>query len=231
MSHTEQLADAQVMRFEYQVQADRWTWSGGLHALHGVSDEVVPTTELILRRMVKEDRPAMLARFRDHLEHEGSYSCVYRMTDPRGQMRRLMFVGQSEGVAGTVKRLSGLVVDLTEPMREHAREAVAASSEHRCAIEQAKGALMVCFGMDADAAFGLLRTYSNRRNVKLSTLAERLVAGFADSRFERDQPVECLLEILATTSSSTSHTTSVSTSSPEPTAAQRNGEDSVQGPQ
>jgi DNA-binding FrmR family transcriptional regulator len=184
------------MRFEYQVEADRWSWSGGLHALHGVGEDQVPTTDLILRRMVEEDRPVMMARFRDHLEHEGSYSCVYRMTDPDGQIRRVMFVGQAEAVAGAVKRLSGIVVDLTEPMREHAREAVAASAEHRAAIEQAKGALMLSFGMDADAAFGLLRTYSNHRNVKLAVLAEQMVAGLADPGFDRDKPVEALLDML-----------------------------------
>lgn len=201
MGVSEQLGEPQVMLFEYQVEAHRWSFSGGLHALHGVSDDQVPTTELILSRMVHEDRPAMLARFRHHLEHEGPYSCVYRMRDPNGQIRLVMFVGQSEAVAGTVKRLSGLVVDLTEPMREHAREAVTASAEHRASIEQAKGALMLCFAMDADAAFGLLRSYSNHHNVKLSVLAERMVAAFSDPTFDRDQPMERLVDILSTTSS------------------------------
>ena len=75
-------------------------------------------------------------------------------------------------------------------MREHAREAVAASTAHRAAIEQAKGALMLSFGMDADAAFGLLRRYSNHRNVKLATLAEEMVSAFADPGFDRDKPVD-----------------------------------------
>ena len=185
MTLPDQLADSQVMVFEYQVEGRRWTWSGGLHALHGVSDGQVPTTELILSRMVEEDRPEMLARFRHHLEHVGPYSCVYRLRDPQGQVRRVMFVGQSEGVAGTVKRLTGIVVDVTEPMLEHAREAVAASAEHRSAIEQAKGALMLRFGVDADVAFGLLRTYSNQHNIKLATLAERMVAGFTEPTMGR----------------------------------------------
>jgi hypothetical protein len=125
------------------------------------------------------------------------------MTDPGGQIRLVMFVGQSEAVAGTVKRLTGIVIDLTEHMREHAREAVAASAEHRASIEQAKGALMLCFGMDADAAFGLLRSYSNRYNIKLSALAERVVAGFADPAFDREKPVERLVEILSLTVNAT----------------------------
>lgn len=189
MTFPEPLADSQVMLFEYQVEARRWSWSGGLHALHGVSDHEVPTTELILSRMVEEDRAEMLARFRHHLEHEGPYSCVYRLRDPQGQVRRIMFVGQSEGVAGTVKRLTGIVVDITEPLLDHAREAVAASAQHRCAIEQAKGALMLRFGVDADVAFGLLRSYSNQHNIKLAALAERMVAGFTDPRMDRRNPL------------------------------------------
>ena len=196
MTLPDQLAESQVMMFEYQVEGRRWTWSGGLHALHGVSDAQVPTTELILSRMVEEDRPEMLARFRHHLEHEGPYSCVYRLRDPQGQVRRVMFVGQSEGVAGTVKRLTGIVVDVTEPLMEHARLAVAASAEHRSAIEQAKGALMLRFGVDADVAFGLLRTYSNQHNLRLATLAERMVAGFVGPMQDRHEVLDGSIDLL-----------------------------------
>ena len=196
MALPEQLADGQVMLFEYQVEGRRWSWSGGLHALHGVGEHQVPTTELILSRMVEEDRPEMVARFRHHLEHEGPYSCVYRLRDPQGQVHRVMFVGQSEAVAGTVKRLTGIVVDVTEPLVEHAREAVAASAAHRAAIEQAKGALMMRFGVDADVAFGLLRTYSNQHNLKLATLAERMVAGFSEPASDRPRPLDGRPELL-----------------------------------
>jgi len=196
-------ADSQLMLFEYQVEGRRWSWSGGLHALHGVGDHHVPTTELILSRMVEEDRPEMLARFRHHLEHEGPYSCVYRLRDPQGHLRRVMFVGQSEAVAGEVKRLTGIVVDVTEPMRDHARDAVAAAVEHRSAIEQAKGALMLRFGVDADGAFELLRQHSNQHNVKLATLAERMVAGLTDSCPDHSGLLEGELDVGASGSSDT----------------------------
>jgi hypothetical protein len=184
------------MLFEYQVEGGRWSWSGGLHALHGVSDSQVPTTELIMSRMVEEDRPEVLARFRHHLEHEGPYSCVYRLRGPEGQIRRVMFVGQSEGVAGTVKRLTGIVVDVTDPMMEHAREAVSASAAHRSSIEQAKGALMLRFGIDAEVAFGLLRRYSNEHNIRLATLAERMVAGFTAPTPDLGEPLDLLPDLL-----------------------------------
>jgi len=42
-------------------------------------------------------------------------------------------------------------------------------------IEQAKGVLMAREGFGADAAFAQLRTWSQRRNVKLREVAKQIV--------------------------------------------------------
>jgi PAS domain S-box-containing protein len=196
MARTVTPDDGQAMSFEYEAESERWTWSEGLRRLHGLGPRDAPSTGLMLECMVAEDRELMLARFRHHLDHPGPYSCVYRLVRPDGQVRRLIFVGESEAVAGTVKRLTGFVVDITEPMRESAREAVAASAEHRAVIEQAKGALMLTFGIDEDRAFDLLRAYSSRHNVKLALVADHIVAGLADPGFSSDDPVRNLKDII-----------------------------------
>ena len=200
-------SDGQTMYFCYQVGSGRWTWSAGLRALHGLAPGAEPTTELMLDRMVEEDRPVMTARFEDHLREPGPYSCVYRMRGPDDRLRRLIFVGQSEapGGAGAVERLSGFVVDLTEPLRDSARAAVAASVEHRAAIEQAKGALMLSFGIEEESAFDLLRAYSSQHNVKLALVAERIVAGLSDPGFSRAEPVRSLLDIVIGLGSADAH--------------------------
>jgi hypothetical protein len=41
----------------------------------------------------------------------------------------------------------------------------------RAVIDQAKGALMLLYGIDADRAFGVLRRWSQESNVKLHTVA------------------------------------------------------------
>jgi hypothetical protein len=184
------------MSFEYDVESGRWTWSQGLCELHNLAPGEEPTTHLILDRMVEEDRPVMLARFRHHLDHPGPYSCVYSLIRSDGHIRRVIFVGESQAVGGKVARLTGFVVDLTEPLRETARAAVAASAEHRAAIEQAKGALMLTFGVEEDGAFELLRAYSSRHNIKLAEVAHRIVAGLCDPAFSRDEPVRSLLDIV-----------------------------------
>ena len=189
-------SDGQAMSFEYEAESGRWTRSQGLRELHDLAPGQEPTTDLILDRMVEEDRPVMMARFKHHLDHPGPYSCVYSLVRSDGRIRRVIFVGESEAVDGDVKRLTGFVVDLTVPIRETARAAVAASAEHRGAIEQAKGALMLTFGVEEDGAFELLRAYSSRHNIKLAEVAHRIVSGLCDPAFSRDEPVRSLLDIV-----------------------------------
>jgi AmiR/NasT family two-component response regulator len=61
----------------------------------------------------------------------------------------------------------------TRAATEHA---VAEALRHRAVIEQAKGIVMVVYGVDADAAFHLLRRHSQNTNTELHLLAARLVA-------------------------------------------------------
>jgi len=57
-------------------------------------------------------------------------------------------------------------------------EAVADFADNRALIEQAKGMLAVVYGLDADAAFEILKWRSQQSNMKLRTVAERLVSTF-----------------------------------------------------
>jgi GAF domain-containing protein len=56
------------------------------------------------------------------------------------------------------------------------RENLMTALDARTLIGQAQGILMERFGIDADRAFGVLRRYSQARNVKLRTVAEELVS-------------------------------------------------------
>lgn len=60
-------------------------------------------------------------------------------------------------------------------------EAVCDFVRHRAVIEQAKGMLMLIYGIDADHAFELLRWQSQDTNVKLRDLAQQVVARFTTS--------------------------------------------------
>ncbi|WP_284225927.1 ANTAR domain-containing protein [Mycobacterium antarcticum] len=68
-------------------------------------------------------------------------------------------------------------------MSEQARitAAVAEIAESRAAIEQAKGMLMMVYGIDEDTAFGLLRWQSQHHNVKLRLMAEQVRTDFTEA--------------------------------------------------
>ena len=51
------------------------------------------------------------------------------------------------------------------------REAI----DNRAVIEQAKGALMLRYGLDDEAAFAVLRRWSQNSNTKLNSIADTLV--------------------------------------------------------
>lgn len=188
--------DESAFLFEYDVQANRWSWSSGLRDLHGLSPAELPTTQVMLDRMVLQDRHTMRRRFEEHLATPGPYSCTYQMHDSHGRLHRLRYVGQSEAGGGEVKRVYGFVVDITDLLRDHAAGAVAGAVEHRATIEQAKGALMLSFSINDEAAFELLRGYSSRSNVRLAAVAARIVRGLSDPQYARDDPVRSLLDIL-----------------------------------
>jgi AmiR/NasT family two-component response regulator len=50
-------------------------------------------------------------------------------------------------------------------------------AHRRAVIEQAKGALILRYGLDDDAAFAVLRRWSQNSNVKLHTIAQTLIDG------------------------------------------------------
>jgi hypothetical protein len=56
--------------------------------------------------------------------------------------------------------------------------AVEEIAAQRSIIDQAKGMLILLYGVDEDAAFELLRWRSQTTNTKLRTLAEQLVADY-----------------------------------------------------
>jgi PAS domain S-box-containing protein len=188
--------DESPMLFEHDVATGRWSWSPGLKQLHGLAPDAVPTTELLLAHVVEEEREGMRQRLSEYAAKPGSYSCTVQMRDSHGALRRVRYVCQSEAGGGEVKRLLGFVIDITGMMRDHANQAVEGAVEHRAAIEQAKGALMVSFGIDEVAAFELLRGYSSRANTKLVQVAEHIVNGVSSDRFSREEPVRSLLDIL-----------------------------------
>jgi hypothetical protein len=168
-------------RFSYDTRSGKWHWDDEVFRIHGLEPgSVTPDTELVLASKHPEDRER-IARLIDEVSRTGAaFSTSYRLLLGDGSVRRVVLVGQGEfGLEDRPLRVEGFYIDLTpdfaEESEEYAKQAVAASAQSRAVIEQAKGALMLSYGLDSDQAFAMLRWWSRNRNVKVRDLAERIV--------------------------------------------------------
>jgi hypothetical protein len=177
-------APQRVGWFRFYFDEQRWEWSEQVQRMHGYEPgTVIPTTELVLSHKHPDDRSQVAATIDEMLYTHRAFSTRHRIVDTRGIVHHVVVVGDQltdhhEVVIGT----HGYYVDIT-PMSEKAHDdlitaKVAEIAEHRAVIEQAKGMLMLVYGLDAVAAFGLLRWRSQEGNVKLRRIAEQIVEDF-----------------------------------------------------
>lgn len=168
-------------RFSYDTSTGKWDWDDDVFLIHGlVPGAVTPTTELVLASKHPDDRERVRALL-DRVARTGEpFSISYRLICADGVERRVVLVGEGgDRDDDEPATIEGYYIDLThdfeEESEEYAQQAVAASAESRAVIEQAKGALMLAYGLDSDQAFAMLRWWSRNRNVKVRELAERVV--------------------------------------------------------
>jgi len=175
-----------VGRYRLDLATGRWAWSDQVYIMHGFQPgEVVPTTELMLSHKHPDDRARVDGVLREAAVTGEPFSSVHRIYDAQGNIRTLAVTGQGrrDPETGLFSELFGYFIDVTESHREAARreatESIRASAERRAAIEQAKGVLMVAYGVDSDEAFDQLRVASNQLNVPVRELAVWLVHWFS----------------------------------------------------
>ena len=175
-----------VGRYVLDVPTGKWWWSDELFAMHGfLPGEVVPTTELMLAHKHPDDLSRVQGVLAEVTSRGTPFSCTHRIIDAHGRTRTLGVVGQGDldRETGGVVRVTGYFMDLTEThgarVREEASAAIRASASHRAAIEQAKGAIMVLYGLSEDEAFALLRDHSSITNEPVRSIAARLIASMA----------------------------------------------------
>ncbi|MEN0136644.1 MAG: PAS and ANTAR domain-containing protein [Rhodococcus sp. (in: high G+C Gram-positive bacteria)] len=175
-----------VGSFRFYLDGQRWEWSDSVAQMHGYRPgEVTPTTELLLSHKHPEDHPHV-ARVLDRMINDAEpFSSKHRIIDTTGKVRQVVVVGDRMfDDDGTVIGTTGFYIDITDSHRSDVKDsvdgAVAELTESRAVIEQAKGALMLVYGIPADRAFGILTWRSQETNTRLRTVAERIVAGLTD---------------------------------------------------
>lgn len=172
--------------FHYARTSGTWTWSEQIYSIYGfVPGAVVPTTSLMLFHQHPDDRGEVQQLFEESVATGRPHSVSHRLVDARGHTRQVVTLVAGEfGADGELEGVSGFLVDLTDAVRRttarEVDEAMELMSQSRPTIEQAKGVLMVTYGLNADDAFALLRSYSQAINVKLRDVARSLVEVASD---------------------------------------------------
>ncbi|MFG1774510.1 PAS and ANTAR domain-containing protein [Nocardia salmonicida] len=169
-----------VGRFRFRSATRQWEWSDEVARMHGYEPGTVPTTDMLVSHKHPDDRDRVAAMITT-VQDSGVFSSHHRIVDTQGQVRDVLVV--SEPLAdtdGTVIGTEGYYIDLSDTAAGYRREALDSTLpgllEARVVIEQAKGALMLAYGVNADQAFRVLRWRSQETNVKLRAIAEHVVA-------------------------------------------------------
>ncbi|MFI9403704.1 PAS and ANTAR domain-containing protein [Nocardia sp. NPDC052316] len=168
--------------FGFWFADQRWEWSDAVAAMHGYAPgTVTPTTELLLSHKHPEDRAQVAEAIAKSLRNAEPFCSRHRIIDTAGVTRHVIVFGDTmTDDNGKVIGTKGHYVDLTDTIDEQRQDmldgALPELFEARAVIEQAKGVLMRVYRLNAEQAFRVLQWRSQETNVKLRTLASRLIA-------------------------------------------------------
>ncbi len=174
------LGDPQrVGRFRYWIGEKRWEWSDTVARMHGYEPgSVQPSTDLLLQHKHPDDRPQVAETLERVIDGE-PFSSRHRIIDTAGQVHWVIVVGDRMlDDTGVVTGTAGFYVDVTDVLQADVTAAVSEVAQSRAVIEQAKGVLMVGYGISAERAFDILVWRSQETNVKVRDLAARFLAAF-----------------------------------------------------
>lgn len=169
--------------FRFYFDDDRWEWSSEVQLMHGYEPGTVsPTTELVLSHKHPDDYQQVAATLDEVRRRHQAFSSRHRIIDTAGRIHHVIVVADRlQDESGEVIGTHGFYLDVSPTEHQQQKRfsaAIAEIAENRATIEQAKGMLMVIYGIDAEAAFDLLRWRSQEANVKLRRLADQVVADF-----------------------------------------------------
>jgi len=179
-----------VGSFHYTSATDTLTWSDPVYLMHGFRPgDVVPSVDLVLSHKHPEDRDEAARVIQRVCATGEAFSCWHRIIDAAGTQRQVLSVGAGTfDDNGFVTGYAGYISDVSELLRRsvnrEVEEALDGLSRTRPTIEQVKGALMLTYALDPDAAFELLRRYSQLANVKVRDVA----VAFAEAMSRGDFP-------------------------------------------
>ncbi len=172
--------------FSFYFDAQRWHWSDEVQRMHGYeAGTIQPTTDIVLSHKHPDDCRRIAKTLDDIRRTREPFSTRHRIIDAQGKEHQVVVVGDHlVDESGEVVGTHGFYIDVTSSDEDHAEDQVRAVvtefAENRASIEQAKGMLMIIYGVNENAAFDLLRWQSQLNNVKVRALAAQVVADFSE---------------------------------------------------
>jgi hypothetical protein len=176
----------QVGMYHWDIRTNVWSWSSEIFLMYGYQPgSVTPSLELLAKHGHPKDRPPLFEVFERARRTGEPFSCQQRIAAADDSTRAVVVVGDADSEDDVPTAVHGYYVDLTsarlreaEQLSELAGEAAGLqrAMASRATIEQAKGMIMFAYGCDSAVAFDLLINTSQRANIKLRELAERLGA-------------------------------------------------------
>ncbi|WP_328398170.1 PAS and ANTAR domain-containing protein [Nocardia sp. NBC_00416] len=167
--------------FRFWFAGQRWEWSEAVARMHGYPPEpMTPSTELLLGHKHPDDRARVESALAKSVADSAPFCSRHRIVDTAGDTRQVLVVADAMvDEDGSLVGSAGYYVDLTETLAEQRQETLQDTLPElyaaRAVIEQAKGALMLVYGISADQAFRVLIWRSQETNTKLRALAAQLV--------------------------------------------------------
>jgi len=186
-----------VGAWRWDLATDSWTWDDSIARLHGYgpADAPAPSTALVIVHTMRSDRAAVRELLDQLRRHPAPFAAMMRVHATTGHVVPVTIVGQPDpqhprilsgwlvphgsggfdgGIDGGVAEepdRADAVVELEDQVT-HLHRALAT----RDLIGRAKGIVQARLGLDDQAAFDLLSRTSQNANLRLVTVAERLVA-------------------------------------------------------
>ncbi|MDH6288019.1 PAS and ANTAR domain-containing protein [Rhodococcus opacus] len=170
-----------VGSFRFHLDGERWEWSDAVAHMHGYQpDEVTPTTALLLSHKHPDDEPRVAKVLEKMVTEKQPFSSEHRIIDTGGQIHQVIVVSDCMlDDDGDVIGTSGFYIDVTDShesvIKASVDDIVDELEKSRAIIEQAKGVLMVVYGISAERAFDVLTWRSQQTNTKVRALAAQFV--------------------------------------------------------
>ena len=166
--------------FTWNTVTDVWWWSDDLYRLYGYPPAAVePTLERFFQRRnftTGPDRP----RVQPVLAGGRALQLPPRIIDARGIHKTVVAIGFGHRNAADTRTdvMDGFLVEVSTGDDLEAEAALQSLLRSRAPIEQVKGALMLLYGLTAEAAFSVLRGYSQVYNVKIASIVTAVLEAF-----------------------------------------------------